>query len=335
MPNRLFRFFVNTNKFFRLFMKKIFILFAIMLSNYNTQAQTQNDVVGYYKLRGGSHYLKPDGTFIIIGYATLITGKWSLKEHGEVNFVPDAPKESFQVYGRHTPELKDSTKFMLSNGLHEEETFMHIGKLSAVNPKLQRVYVKGHRCIQFPEVYTTTKKADTISFTSLPYSYSENKGYKPTIYTFNNTEKFNDFIVNHFEDKENYHPFSYLYKDGGLYYSKHFGEKQDLNDALTESEFAQISGIDFEPNLILYTPKYKRYDNDIENELFKLNYTLDEKRNAYISQLNYVAGEENTKDYDYNNTNLLYIYKKINTSNKFQSTFLIEEKSIFKDHCKE
>ncbi|MCV9933611.1 hypothetical protein OIU80_15100 [Flavobacterium sp. LS1R47] len=316
-------------------MKKIIILFAIMLSNYNAKAQTQNDVVGYYKLRGGSHYLKPDGTFVIIGYATLITGKWTLKEHGEVQFIPDAPKESFQVYGRHTPELKENSKFMLSNGLHEEETFMHIGKLSAVKPKLQRVYVKGHHCIKFPEVYTTTKKADTISFTSLPYSNSENKEYKPKIYTFNNIENFNDFIVYHFEDKDNYHPFSYLYKDGGLYYSKHFGEKLDLNEELSKSEFSQISGIDFAPNLVLYTPKYKSYDADIENEEFKLNYTLDEKRNAYINKLNYVAGEENTADYDYNNTNLLYIYKKINTFITTQKSFLIEEKSIFKDHCKE
>ncbi|MBF7091627.1 hypothetical protein IUY40_08745 [Flavobacterium sp. ALJ2] len=37
--------------------------------------------------------------------------------------------------------------------------------------KLQRVYIKGHRCIQFPEVNTTNKKTNTISFTSLHIYY--------------------------------------------------------------------------------------------------------------------------------------------------------------------
>lgn len=317
-------------------MKKIFILIILMFSNYNAKAQTQNDVVGYYKLRGGSHYLKPDGTFVIIGYATLITGKWTLKEHGEVNFVPDSPKESFQVYGRYTPELKENSKFMLSNGLDKGETFMHIGKLSAVNPKLQRVYVKGHHCIQFPEVYTTTKKVDTISFSSFPYDNLRAKDFKPTIYTYNNTEKFNDFIVYHFSDHPNYHAFSYLFKDNVMYEDEDdYSKKQNLNDALKESEFGQISGIDFEPKIVLSTLKYNIRESDTEDINFKLNYNLDEKRNAYINKLNYVAGEENAEDYDYNNTNLLYIYKKIDTFIKFQKAFLIEEKSIFKDHCKE
>lgn len=319
----------------KLQMRKLFIMLLLVLFNHNAKSQVQSDVVGFYSLRGGSHYLKPDGTFIILGYGTLITGKWSLKEHGEVSFVPDSPKESFQVYGRHTPELKENSKFMLSNGLNKEETFMHIGKLNVSTSKLQRVYLKGHRCIQFPEVYTTNKKADTISFSSLPYEASGDKDYKATIYSFYNTEKFNDFIVYYFADDQNKHPFSYYYKDGGLYYNSHFGEKQNLEDELNKSEFAQISRVDFAPNIILSSPKYKMYESDTESEFFKLNYSLDEKRNAYINKLNYVAGEENKEDYDYNNTNLLNIYKKISTFDTMKSSFLIEEKSIFKDHCKE
>ncbi|KIC02118.1 hypothetical protein OA88_10335 [Flavobacterium sp. JRM] len=104
-------------------MKKIFILIILMLSNYNAKAQTPNDIVGYYKLRGGSHYLKPDGTFVIIGYATLITGKWTLKEHGEVNFVPDSPKESFQVYGRYNSRVKRKLQIHALKRIRQRRNF--------------------------------------------------------------------------------------------------------------------------------------------------------------------------------------------------------------------
>lgn len=318
------------------FMKKLFILFAVIVFNFNANAQNQNEVVGYYQLRGGSHYLKPDGTFVILGYATLITGKWFLKEHGIVNFVPDEPKESFLVYGRHTPELKENSKFMLSNNLYEEETFLHVGKLDGLKPRLQPIYVKGHRCIKFPEVYTTNKKTDTISFTSLPYYLDvAAQDYQSKIYTFYNTDKFNDFIVYYFKKDGNFTPFSYLYRDGGLHYGKHFGEKQNLEEALSESEFAQISKIDFSPKIIVSTPLYNMNESDFETDLFKQNYYLDEKRNAYISKYNYEAGEENNENYDYNNTNLLNIYKMISTFETFKSPFVSEGKSIIKDHCKD
>lgn len=317
-------------------MKNIFILFVVIIFNYNANAQNQDDVVGYYQLRGGSHYLKPDGTFVILGYATLITGKWFLKEHGIVNFVPDEPKESFLVYGRHTPELKENSKFMLSNNLHEEETFLHVGKLDGLKPRLQPIYVKGHRCIKFPEVYTTDKKTDTISFTSLPYYLDISaQDYQSKIYTFYNTDKFNDFIVYYFKKDGNFTPFSYLYRDGGLHYGKHFGEKQNLEEALSESEFAQISKIDFSPKIIVSTPLYNMNESDFETDLFNQNYYLDEKRNAYISKYNYEAGEENNENYDYNNTNLLNIYKMISTFEIFKSPFVSEGKSIIKDHCKD
>ena len=68
-------------------MKNIEILFSIVLGFLNTtQAQTTHAIVGAYHLRGGNHYLKADPTFVILAYATLITGKWELQENGLVYF---------------------------------------------------------------------------------------------------------------------------------------------------------------------------------------------------------------------------------------------------------
>ncbi|TRX38018.1 hypothetical protein FNW52_03710 [Flavobacterium sp. ZT3R18] len=307
----------------------LFILFSI--SMHQAFAQAQQDIVGFYQLRGGSHYLKADSTFVIIGYATLITGKWLIKEGGEVIFTPDHPDKSFYIYGRHDKNLKNESKFMLSNGLGEEETFIKMGTLDGKTPQLKRIFQKGNHCFKYPEVYSTKQKTDTISVSSIPYGYQEEK-LTPTIYTFYNTNHYNDFVIIHYKQDYKYEPFSYLFKDNILYYGDHGGKKEDLKEHLKESNFSAISQTIFNPEEILLTPLYKNYVIE-DKELFNEQYSFIESKNSFIDKFNYTENEEKSPDYEYNNTSILNQYKRIDSLIKFDKKFNIEEDAIFIYNC--
>jgi hypothetical protein len=312
-------------------LKKNILLIFLFICIQNIFGQTEKDIVGYYNLRGGAHYIKPDNTFIIIGYATLISGKWNLLKDGIVEFVPNYEKNAFSVYSRKNEKFKDTTKFMLSYGLYDEETFIHIGSLKSNLPRMKRIFKKGHHCVSFPYLYPVTKKCDTISFSSLPYMREEK--YIPEIYTFINKEKHNDYIVYYHKNNPNNQPFYYQYKNGVLYYDDKASEKVDLNSELKKSEFANISSIDYSTDEIYVSQLYKNLDEDVNSDIFKHNYKFDTQKNAYINFLNYVEGEENTKDYDYNNTNIFFKYTRNSNFVKNEKLFVIDQNPIFKEYC--
>lgn len=314
-------------------MKNFFSLFVLFYLSQNINSQTIKDVVGAYHLRGGSHFMKDDQTFVIIGYATLITGKWEIKEKGLVLFTPDYPKERFSLYGRHSKTIGDSIKIMLSNGFYDDETVLHFGTLKQPIPEMKRIFKPGHHHISFPYVYTTEADAQSVSFSSFPYGYWEDeKKATPEIYTFENKEKYNDFIGYYWQEKHNYKPFYYVFKNGKLYYSDDsFGEKKDLNEALEERELRNmvmnLTSTDFIPEKLFITPLYNEFKGDEEE--FRLNFKFNEAKNVWINTLNYIEGEENTEDYDYNIINILNEYRILPNFKKTKSNIKIDQTPIF------
>lgn len=305
---------------------KFAILFLAMILTKEIKAQTIQDITGAYTLHGGNHYLKPDQTFVIIGYATLITGKWELKDKGFVLFTPDFPKEKFTLYGRHNKNIGDSVKIMLSNGFYDDETLLHFGELQKPVPELKRIFKPGHRHISFPYVYTTKANTDFVSFSSFPYGEESNKS--PEIYTFTNNENYNDFIGFYFEDKHQYKPFYYQFKNGKLYYDEDsFSEKEDLEAAFRENSnelsdlINNLNHLDFFPQQLFYTPLYNEFNGNEEE--FNLNFEFNKDKNAWINTLNYVENEENSKDY--NTINILFEYQQLNDFTKQKSAIKIDQ----------
>ncbi|NRS90356.1 hypothetical protein HNQ02_003296 [Flavobacterium sp. 7E] len=317
---------------------KFYTLLFLIICCSSLQAQTDADVVGFYRLRGGSHYLKSDHTFVIIGYATFIVGTWAFEKKdkaeysGEVIFTPYYEKDAFTIYGRQTISNKDSTKIMFSSGFYKEETFVHIGTLNSDKPTMKRLFKRGHNEIVYPYVYKSKEKLNTVSFSFLPYSSGGTlQNYLPEIYTFSNPKNYNDFIAIHTEIDRYNQPFTYYYKDNLLHYSsKHYGEKEDLDAALKrdglEGDFTNFNKL---LNEIYFTPKYKIVDADSKSHAFKFEYTFSESKNAYISK-NYEEGQEYEPDFDYNNTSILYQYKRIENVEKSKMKFTIIQEPIFK-----
>lgn len=206
----------------------------------------------------------------------------------------------FEIYGKHNPKLKDSTRIMLSHTT-DDETFMQIGELNKTKPKLQRIHYDIN-CQKFPEVFSTTQKIDTLSFTSLPYFQSEEENYVHQIYTYYNIEKYNDLIV-------------------------HYHTENSIN------KLASIYNVNTTPDIELFTVKYKSSHEEFDSDAFKIKYVLDENRKVYYDKLNYKEGEENAQDYDFNNQNLFFIYKKMKKFKVIKSEILMNNKSIFKNNC--
>lgn len=63
-----------------------------------------------------------------------------------------------------------------------------------------------------------------------------------------------------------------------------------------------------------------------------LNYKFDSIKNAFLSS-DYEEGEEEKHDFDYNNTNILYKYKRLMDFSIDKKAFVIDEAPIFVEHC--
>lgn len=309
---------------------KYIALLLCFLATISSQAQTENDVVGYYKLRGGAHYLMDNKTFLIIGYATLITGNWSVDAKGIVTFVPFFESETFKLYGRHNKVNGQTTKVMLANGFSTQEAFMYVGPLNKDKTALQRMFEKDNYHVNYPNVYETKAKPEVLSFAVIPH-LEDVQNNKTETYTFENTAQYNDFVVYYNPKTRNNQPFNYFFKDNKLYYSeRHYGEKEDLQEALDQIGFDEsVTNSSYTaPKKVLFTPKYKNVNSAIDDEDFTLNYTFDQDKNAYLDH-NYESGIENTAHYDYNNTTILYLYEEVSHYTTSQKPFTINEKPIF------
>jgi len=307
------------------------ITFLLCLLLNCIKAQTTSDIVGAYTLRGATHYIKPDGTFALLGYATFITGKWKLEDGGVVKFIPEYAKERFYLYGRYNENIGDSTKIMLSNGFYDDETLIHLGELKTPVPEFKRIFKPGHRHISFPYVYSVKGKHTIISFAHfLP---DDEKEGKAEIYSFQNKERYNDFIGYYWKDDRNYHPFNYFYKNGKLYSENgKFSEKADLKTVLRESEkelrdMVENPFVAFYSRQIYSTPLYHPYSGTSED--LKREYTFNKSKNAFLNTLNYEKDEEKSKDFDYNNMNILYEYFNLYHFSIQESIIKTDEVPVF------
>lgn len=316
-------------------MKKIFILYLITFGFLNSlQAQSVKDIVGVYSLRGGTHFLKPDQTFVLVAYATLITGKWELQEKGLVLLTPDYEKEKFTLYGRNNKNIGDSTKIMLSYGFYDDETLLHFGPLRKPVPEFKRVFKPGHRHISFPYVYTRKGNSEEVSFTYFDEGFMREGPTNPEIYTFLNKKKFNDFIGIYYAEKRDYQAFYYQYKNGRLYNDEEsYSDKGDLETELNAMEpnfkslISSAGDGAVSRDEMYVTPLYNMYDQDRED--FDLNFTFSTEKNAWLNTLNYKQDEELAADYDYNKVNILFEYQKMNDFTKMNSVIKIDETPIF------
>lgn len=313
---------------------------ALAVITINT-ASAQQDITGVYNRssndpHGASYlYILADHKFAITFFGGVIAGDWNIKGD-EVEFKPCVNEQHFLIYGRHNPNIKDSSRVYFQ-GFDDQETFIGFGAKKGDQPLLKKVFNSSPNCVPYPSVAKFKGMLGQISFTDQPFvghGEESDPQVKRNIYTFANTEKYNDFVAYYLKDDSDKRPFYAKIKANKLYFDeREAAAKKPLPTTGEDIEFiSQIVNLPKTTAKVFYNPFYNRSNADV-NDLN--NWKFNEKKNAFINFLNYQEGEENKpKEQDaYNKMNIIYQFNNLPLSNKVIQPFAIDYKPLFVATC--
>jgi hypothetical protein len=314
------------------------VVTILMLSNNFVNAQDQ--IAGVYKLSSGNpeggntFFIFNDHRFVVTFFGGVLVGTWSIQDK-QVNFKPFVSEHQFYIYGRHNSDLKNGSRIYFQ-GFQEEPTFIGFGKMQLDQPLLKSVFNPNPNCVSYPSV-AKFNEVPTQILLSNQSDYQSNQGLKRNVYTFSNTEKYNDFIAYYQEDSQDKKPFSATLKGGKLFFG--YDEKGAVKYPLpTKGEdfqfIKQILEAPTSVDKVFYNPFYNQSNENLND---KYNWKFDERKNAYINIHNYVNGEENRpKEQDaYNKMNIIYQFNLLKLVEKKVKPFAIDRKSLFVAICKD
>lgn len=318
-------------------LSKLIISMAIFTSLGCNLAMAQQNIAGVYSRSSGNpeggntFFILDDHQFAVAFFGGVITGSWSI-ENNEVKFIPYVSEHQFHIYGRHNKTLNDSVRIYFQS-FNEQQTLIGFGKTEANKPLLKAVFNPNPNCVPYPTVAMFKEMPEKILFSDQPFS--NDKELKRNVYTFKNTEKYNDFIAYYIEDDNDKRPFSAKLKDGKLFfdYDEEGADKRPLPTVGEDFEFInQILAAPKSTDKVFYNPFYNRTAENV-NDLN--NWKFDESKNAYINLHNYIEGEENTQreDDSYDRVTVVYQFNLLTLVEKKIVPFTIDQKPIFVANC--
>lgn len=310
--------------------------FFITLKLNFTMAQT--NIAGVYKRStgnpegGNTFFIFDDHKFVVAFFGGVIVGTWSM-ENNKIHFKPNVKEHSFYIYGRHNKDLKNSSKIYFQ-GFSEGPTFIGLGKKQAEKPLLTSVFNENPNCVPYPSVAKFEEIPAQILFTDLPYG---DDAPKRAMYTFDNSEKYNDFIAYYDKDDLEKRPFDAELKGDKIYfgYDEKGSTKYPLPTKGEDFEFVkQLLAAPQSTDKVFYNPFYNESGEDVND---KLNWKFNESKNAFINFQNYVEGEENRPDEQdaYNKMNIVYQFNLLKLAQKEPKAFAKEAKPLFVATCEE
>lgn len=314
----------------------ILTTFFIALNLSFTMAQT--NIAGVYKRSSGNpeggntFFIFEDNRFVVAFFGGVITGTWTMDKN-KIYFKPNVKEHSFYLYGRHNKDLKTTTRIYFQ-GFNEDPTFIGLGKKQGEKPLLRSVLNENPNCVPYPSVAKFGEVPAEILFTDAPYG---DDAPKRNVYTFENPEKYNDFIAYYAKEDRDRRPFDAELKGGKIHfgYDDKGSTKYPLPTKGEDFEFIkQILDAPQSTDKVFYNPFY---NESVENVNDKLNWKFDEGKNAFINFLNYVEGEENRPDEQdaYNKMNIVYQFNLLKLGKKQPADFAREAKPLFVATCKE
>ncbi|WP_378169617.1 hypothetical protein [Chryseobacterium tructae] len=299
------------------------------------QAQKNaENIDGVYQTKGAAFVINKNKTFLVIAYATLIKGTWSV-EKDLLYLKPKNPESKFYVYARKNPDIK--------TGMRINFTGDGIGNSNIVvgefPNKMQPLFNDDANCLNYPNVHVFKEKWTGITLL-------EEKNYEnglevdipKLIYNFP-TGDYNDFIVQHMQDSLYHHDFILkITKKGLAEVNSESGEvikKSTVKEVFSNDKELEFMNQSFD---MAFDADYKLVNyayntNDDMNEKIDLNYyKYDKLRNVYINpavpikQLNFKS-----KDYHYND--VLMKFDKITATSQPLVAVKKLEKPLFIANC--
>ncbi len=312
-----------------------FILLTVINVNYT---MAQEKIAGVYRVSSGNpeggntFFVLENHTFAVAFFGGVITGAWSM-DGKQVNFKPFISEHKFYIYGRHNKDLKDSTRIYFQ-GFDEQPTYLGFGENDNVKPTLQAIYNESPNCVPYPSVVKFKDLPTQLLFSDQPFIDGE-VVVNSNVYTFDNPEKYNDFITHYFRDEQDRNPFSAEFKDNKMFF-EHETKGSTKYPIPTEGEdidfITKILNAPKTTDQVFYNPFYKTSQNDVND---KLKWKFDDQKNAFINFQNYEEGEEYRPDEQdaYNNMNIVYQFNMLKLAEKKVKPFAINPKPLIIATC--
>ena len=292
-------------------MKSLLIVIINFLFCVSISAQSNS--VGFYKISSGNPddggynwFLFEDHQFAMLTFGTLISGTWEENENQEITFIPYAPKEKFQVFGRKNTELKGSTIIFVNLDINEDS---YIG----FSPEtLQPILNDDANCLDQPIVKKFDKEIKQLFLSNFS---AENNPENGKAYQLN-LENNNEFIILYNENSRMLSNFTGKIEENKL--SINFDRKSSEKSAIEPEEGLEIKKYIqqqkkyYAKNEMIVNPENRFVNLLEENEemenhqsLHKNNYNFDSKTQIYTAK-----NPQKVED-RYDDFNTLYLYKNL------------------------
>lgn len=318
------------------------LLFCLIFINIGTSC-SQEHIAGVYNRSqkgdpqgASSLFVLENHRFVVTFFGGAIAGSWNITKGNLVEFKPDVPKQKIYLYGRHNKDVKDSCRIFFQ-GFQNSETFIGFEGNKA---PLRRVFNPSPNCFSYPYVYKFPGIPGQMIMADKEDNEPNEKQRKTSsknIYTFKNTEKYNDFVAYYLEESNDRKPFYAKIKGKQLFFSEDdAAQKRPLPKDTEDFVFVNnIANMPQETNTVRYNPFYKQCTEDIVKDT--LNWRFEQKKNAYINFSNYVEGEEYRPDEQdaYNKMTIVYEFQHLPVAGKSAGTITIDEVPLFVVKCED
>lgn len=310
-------------------MKKIFLVLLLALVKLSFgQSYKISDISGAYHLEDGAAlFITENHKAYIVAMGTLLMGDVSIQGK-QVNINFPTPDQPFSVFGRYRNEKEKGGFVMMFN--FNENQYINYNSENEKFTSMDRIFNVGSNCWDYPYVF----EEKNTNATKIYLAEEEN----PTeVLEFDNQERFNDFIVIHYEKPEISHLNFEISKD-----KKSLKERSNnriiQKHKLDNEEKEFITNLDSTSkktdasNAFFYTnPAYNDFSDDhLEkgSALDLKDYTKKQKGREY-----YFLNGEDIKTNDFHDTNIIYEYKKLPVKKWKNKNYKVNQKSLLHYSC--
>ena len=301
-------------------MKYYFLFFTMMIAT-NLFSQNNNAMdkpfSGRFQGSSSGIFIYDDGTFLLFGYATLVLGKYEIKDQ-TIFFTPDIDKQPFTVLGRNNTLLKNETSLTFGGSFFRSgPTYIKLD-----DQPVQPIFTETNGSIS--PTYKTTISPGPKSIKLLQNSYGSY--YTNNTSTFELPAEFNDYLVLYNRTISEQKPFYGVVeqKEGKSYLNCDWGTFQKVVGEGDEEWETFVTN--FRKNVLQTENETDFYFNDQlksakgfnqlseEFSIFDISqYTLDQASNKYILSGDYTKGNDysNALVTDYHDESIILKYKEI------------------------
>lgn len=300
----------------------------------------ENSLVGHYTLSFGQGSkaeqkliaISKNRKYAMIGFSfttPIRIGDWRVVD-GKYLHLLAYDAYPFNVYGRHTTELNETSRVVFNGIYFSHNTFINYDNVLNEIPTLRPILNKNADCSKRPYISKLPQKYNTISLAYNPDN--GNKGHSEIdIYTFNNKNNFNDFRISTYLDLTYQDTIKATIKDDYLIFEQGKTTKRFVPEITNEddSSLEDMENLAVSPKTIYQNIAGKPF---VEPFVNPKDYIFDNDIKAYVAinkcRINCPTEEE------YGYSDVFYEYRLLDNTTVQQSKFKIADKSFINTACR-